>query len=51
MEGDADGGDILVVLAIGAAIAADFAPLTVRLYRTNGPGTRPTPARSRPASA
>ncbi len=36
MEGNADGGDILVVLAIGAAIAAVFAPLTVRLYRTKG---------------
>ncbi len=36
MEGNADGGDILVVLAIGAAIAAVLAPLTVRLYRTKG---------------
>jgi len=32
MEGNADSGDILVVLATAAALTAVFAPLTVRLY-------------------
>ena len=36
MEGTASSGDILVVLAIGAVIAAVFAPLTARLYRSKG---------------
>jgi len=36
MEGTASSGDILVVLAIGAVIAAVFAPLTARLYRPRG---------------
>jgi ABC-2 type transport system permease protein len=34
MEGDASGGDILVVLVTAAALTAVFAPLTTRLYRT-----------------
>ena len=33
MHGNADGGDILVVLATAAALTAIFAPLTTRLYR------------------
>jgi ABC-2 type transport system permease protein len=33
MEGNANGGDILLVLAIAAALTAIFAPLTARLYR------------------
>ena len=33
MEGNAEMGDILIVLGTAAAIAAVFAPLTVRLYR------------------
>ena len=33
MEGNADAGDILLVLAIAAALTAVFAPLTARLYR------------------
>ena len=33
MEGNADGGDILIVLAVAAALTAVFAPLTTRLYR------------------
>jgi len=33
MEGNADAGDILLVLAIAAALTAIFAPLTARLYR------------------
>ena len=33
MEGTADGGDIVVVLAVAAALTAVFAPLTTRLYR------------------
>jgi ABC-2 type transport system permease protein len=32
MAGDAHGGDILIVLAVAAALTAVFAPLTVRLY-------------------
>ena len=36
MEGNAQSGDILVVLVTGAVIAAIFAPLTARLYRTKG---------------
>ena len=34
MEGNAQGGDILIVLAVAAALTAVFAPLTTRLYRT-----------------
>jgi ABC-2 type transport system permease protein len=34
MEGNADGGDIAIVIAVAAGITAVFAPLTVRLYRT-----------------
>ena len=34
MEGDAQSGDILIVLAVAAALTAVFAPLTTRLYRT-----------------
>jgi ABC-2 type transport system permease protein len=34
MEGNASGGDIVVVLATAAALTAVFAPLTTRLYRT-----------------
>jgi ABC-2 type transport system permease protein len=33
MEGDVDGSDILVVLAVAAALTAIFLPLTTRLYR------------------
>jgi ABC-2 type transport system permease protein len=33
MEGNADGGDIAIVLATAAALTAIFAPLTTRLYR------------------
>ena len=33
MEGNADGGDIVIVLAIAAVLTAVFAPLTTRLYR------------------
>ena len=33
MEGNADGGDILIVLGVAAALTAVFAPLTTRLYR------------------
>jgi ABC-2 type transport system permease protein len=33
MEGNAEMGDILIVLGTAAAIAAIFAPITVRLYR------------------
>ncbi len=33
MEGDADGADIAIVLAVAAAITAVFMPLTTRLYR------------------
>jgi len=36
MEGTASSGDILTVLVIGAVIAAVFAPLTARLYRSKG---------------
>ena len=32
MEGNADGGDIVIVLAVAAALTAVFAPLTTRLY-------------------
>ena len=32
MEGNADGGDIAIVLATAAALTAVFAPLTTRLY-------------------
>ena len=34
MEGNADGGDILIVLGTAAALTAVFAPLTMRLYRS-----------------
>ena len=34
MEGNADGSDIVVVIAVAAALTAVFAPLTTRLYRT-----------------
>ena len=34
MEGNADLGDIAIVLAVAAALTAVFAPLTTRLYRT-----------------
>ncbi len=34
MQGNADGGDIAIVLAVAAALTAVFAPLTTRLYRT-----------------
>jgi len=33
MEGDAELGDIVIVLAVAAALTAVFAPLTTRLYR------------------
>lgn len=33
MEGDADSGEIAIVLAVAAALTAVFAPLTTRLYR------------------
>ncbi len=33
MEGNADGADIVIVLAVAAALTAVFAPLTNRLYR------------------
>jgi ABC-2 type transport system permease protein len=33
MEGNADTGDIAIVLAVAAALTAVFAPLTTRLYR------------------
>ena len=32
MDGDADAGDIAIVLATAAALTAVFAPLTTRLY-------------------
>jgi ABC-2 type transport system permease protein len=35
MEGDAQAGDITVVLAVAAALTTVFAPLTTRLYRKN----------------
>jgi ABC-2 type transport system permease protein len=34
MAGNADGGDIAVVLATAAVLTAVFAPLTTHLYRT-----------------
>ncbi len=34
MEGNADGGDILIVLAVALMLTAIFAPITTRLYRT-----------------
>jgi ABC-2 type transport system permease protein len=34
MEGNADAGDIAIVLAVAAALTLVFAPLTTRLYRT-----------------
>ena len=33
MEGNVDGADIVIVLAVAAALTAVFAPLTLRLYR------------------
>ncbi len=33
MEGNAEAGDIAIVLAVAAALTAVFAPLTTRLYR------------------
>jgi ABC-2 type transport system permease protein len=36
MEGNADGGDIAIVLATGVVLTAIFMPLTTRLYRTRG---------------
>ena len=33
MEGNADGSDIAIVIAVAAALTAVFAPLTTRLYR------------------
>ena len=33
MEGNADGGDIAIVIAVAAGLTAIFAPLTTRLYR------------------
>ena len=33
MEGNAEVGDIAIVLAVAAALTAVFAPLTTRLYR------------------
>jgi ABC-2 type transport system permease protein len=36
MEGNADGGDIAIVLAVGVVLTAVFAPLTARLYRYRG---------------
>jgi ABC-2 type transport system permease protein len=33
MHGNAETGDVLIVLAVAAALTAVFAPLTVRLYR------------------
>jgi ABC-2 type transport system permease protein len=34
MEGNAEAGDIAMVLGVAAALTAVFAPLTTRLYRT-----------------
>ena len=36
MEGNAEAGDIAIVLATAAALTAIFAPLTTHLYRTKG---------------
>jgi hypothetical protein len=36
MEGNAEAGDIAIVLGVAAALTAVFAPLTTRLYRTHG---------------
>jgi ABC-2 type transport system permease protein len=33
MEGNAEGSDIAIVLAVAAALTVVFAPLTTRLYR------------------
>ena len=33
MEGNADGGDIMIVLAVAVVLTAVFVPLTTRLYR------------------
>lgn len=34
MEGNAAAGDVVIVLAVAAALTAVFAPLTTHLYRT-----------------
>jgi ABC-2 type transport system permease protein len=34
MEGNADGSDIMIVLAVAAALTLVFAPITTRLYRS-----------------
>jgi ABC-2 type transport system permease protein len=36
MEGNAQAGDIAIVLATAAVLTAIFAPLTTHLYRTRG---------------
>jgi len=36
MNGNVQGGDVLLVVAIAAALTLIFAPLTIRLYRTHG---------------
>ncbi len=36
MNGNVQGGDVLLVVAIAAALTLVFAPLTIRLYRTHG---------------
>jgi ABC-2 type transport system permease protein len=36
MDGNADGGEILIVLATAFVLTAVFAPLTTRLYRNRG---------------
>ena len=36
MEGNADGTDILIVLAVAVALTAVFLPITTRLYRSRG---------------
>jgi ABC-2 type transport system permease protein len=36
MEGNADGGDVAIVLATALALTAIFAPLTTHLYRSKG---------------
>ena len=33
MEGNVDGSDVIIVLAVAVALTAIFAPLTNRLYR------------------
>ncbi len=36
MDGDAQGGDVAIVLGTAAALTAVFAPLTSHLYRSRG---------------